>query len=29
MKKVILERHAGALFDEEELEREEKSTFGI
>ena len=28
-KKAIRDRHAGALFDEEELEREEKSTFGI
>jgi CDP-diacylglycerol--serine O-phosphatidyltransferase len=29
LKKVIQERRASALFDEEELEREEKSTFGI
>lgn len=29
LKKVILERRAAALFDEEELEKEEKSTFGI
>lgn len=29
MKNVLRERHAKALFDEEELEREEKSTFGI
>jgi hypothetical protein len=29
MKRVLRERHAAALFDEEELDREEKSTFGL